>query len=303
MIDKFLLSVKKLPLFFKLSVFIFFTSCGENECEGVKNYVGSETIFSDSSIINGKESKSGQEGILNNSKFRCPSKTMIDTSFPAVVRFFVFYQEGIGACTGTFINDHTILTAAHCFKGHKTIDENGLVTGANVIVVDGPRVLKSQVFANTKYFKGNDHKYDQAVIFVPKGTAKSTLELSFEDPILRSTVISVGYGKNSVIESENDDKKRWGTNKIEGVEDDYVQIKGDCVNRADGRNVAPDKGDSGGPLLYEGKIIGTLSYKEAFSINDECSERANINYVKVSNKKSQSFLNSASAWCDKNCSL
>ena len=182
---------------FILVQFLFLiVSCGKKE---------QVACFNESSVVNGKEVK--EKIFLDVPKNQCGSTVKMDLSFPSVVSL----KTSKGLCTGTFINDHTILTAAHCFSDNFEVDANGQVDVA--VTVEEAKAVSTQVIINRDYFLNErNFKFDQALVFVPKGTSKDFLKIyegSFE---AQDKIYSVGYGNNRKQGKKfiGSGKKRWG---------------------------------------------------------------------------------------------
>ncbi|MDC0253432.1 trypsin-like serine protease [Bacteriovoracales bacterium] len=251
---------------------LLLVSCGKKE---------QATSFCGSSVVNGKEVK--ENVTLEVSKNKCGVSLKMNGSFPSVVSL----KTSHGLCTGTFINDHTILTAAHCFSDNFNVDSNGQVDVA--VSIKEKKAVSTQVIINQKYFlEEKNYKYDQALIFVPKGTSKDSLEL-YEGAIEeKGQIYSVGFGNNKKENGRlvGSGKKRWGTNVIEEIKDNFIILDGTSINEKNGEDVSIGQGDSGGPLIYKNKVLGIAS-------NIIIKERITSTYVKIDSVETKKFLKKA----------
>lgn len=158
----------------------------------------------------------------------------------------VVLQDG---CTGTFVSPTTILTAAHCADHGFTY--NGVKT----------KSFKS--FADHRGVAW-DFSTDVRVLVFPKAVAPAWIPVSTQAVKKDEQVVYAGYGTYDLNNSKYDGKFRFGTNKVAGFEanDHLIQTYGAFVETIDGEeglgsSVGP--GDSGGPLLRDGLLIGIAS--------------------------------------------
>ena len=186
------------------------------------------------------------------------------SEYPAVVllvmRSGFFYQS---ICTGTFVNDYQVVTAAHCVRDNPTITALGRTAQS----------YKSQAGYSLDN-NGGVNNLDLAVVNFPRGTSSSWRELGASAPEKEDQVVIVGYGNNKIAASSNggitgsgSGKKRFGRNQvyeraegmitIVGVPESGVSIEDEQV--PPGEFAATGSGDSGGPLFFEDTLVGVTS--------------------------------------------
>jgi hypothetical protein len=171
---------------------------------------------------------------------------------PAVVKLTLLTQRARGTCTGTFVDPRIVITAAHC------------ITDVEGISVDG--VTASWGHANPLWSK-DDLKtsgYDVAVIGFDRDVASATLPLSTREPRPGEQALIVGYGFTDWAKRNDSGVKRQGTTTILELAPlgptRVILSQGWSGNfGAPGTEAAVGKGDSGGPLLLDGKIVGVAS--------------------------------------------
>jgi len=219
----------------------------------------------------------GQAYNINSTEKVSNGKDISESEYPSVI--LLFDQTKGALCTGTFISDTTVLTAAHCTMGSSDIDlKTGKVNHtlylARVIDIKQKKLEKLAtsvaVYRNPKWdaeFKKQQvNKYDLGVVVFPKGTAKGISELSSVSPTQNDELTFVGYGLNYVPKNEKDidtssvGKKRVGYNNVAALKDGFIYFLGSVkTTTADGSKANASMGDSGGPLFINNKLSGVTS--------------------------------------------
>ena len=195
-------------------------------------------------------------------------------AFPAVVSLNLQAGQTSGMCTGTFVNDSQVVSAAHCIfavlegggdaSSMKFVNErsDGSVTETSALkfayhpdYVNDPTVL---------------NKNDIAVLTFPRGSAPAAVRLYGRRPKVGQNFTIVGFGLNDYDRDTQGNQvgsgggvKRMGTNKIQSISNGMIEFTG-VPTAADGvipqgQNVASGSGDSGGPLLIDGALAATTS--------------------------------------------
>lgn len=172
-------------------------------------------------------------------------KIIEETEFPAVV--------WIGNCTGTFVSDTTLITAAHCVRAPNR------TTGVVNQTISLPRqgdVKSLKVLANVRSNQ-NVSPHDSAIVIFPPGTAKATMPLHRTAAKVGDKIMLVGYGGE--VWGGRAGTKRKGTNELTEVARGYLisERRGNNPNSGEGVAVAP--GDSGGPLFIDNALAGIAS--------------------------------------------
>ena len=170
---------KKVSYFLLLSLFALIVSCGK------KGNDSESACWNRGPIVNGVEVKKDGGFILDKN-----SCTRRFHSYPAVVSL----RTPTGLCTGTFINDYTVLSAAHCFK-EVTFEESGKIDID--VVIEEIKAVSTQVIIHPQFLnEGINYKYDIAVAFFPRGTSSHFIKLSKRPPTIYEMVQLIGFGNN-----------------------------------------------------------------------------------------------------------
>lgn len=163
-------------------------------------------------------------------------------------------------CTGTFLNDTTVLTARHCIDkqnpaGNVRVDTSAggtahQVTSINVFVIPGEDSSLPEVL---------NYETDLAIVVFPEGTgagrgiaANAYPKLSDGAPSSGDWVHMLGFGGTDMSGS-NHGVLRSGDHEISFVDDggfSWVAFSGE-------QNVAP--GDSGSAAYVNDKIVGVAT--------------------------------------------
>lgn len=163
-------------------------------------------------------------------------------------------------CTGSFIDPNTIVTAGHCFPNKSEIAHFGLIkhTTENGIIkvaegdafIAADSVVVAETVPDAETLPLTD---DLAVVTFKNYSSKERVDFSTRLPQVGDAVDFVGYGRPSTTAQEGSEKK-VGHNKIAEL---GPRIYISAVSAQD-LNVS-SVGDSGGPLLYDGKLLGVVS--------------------------------------------
>lgn len=161
-----------------------------------------------------------------------------DTDYPYVVGL---EMDG-GKCTGTFVSDTTLITAAHC------------VVDTETVTVMENSAVSTKIMFHRKYDDSlSQQQYDLAVVLFPTGSAPawtSLVSAPFEEGD-EATII--GYGCTDWKKRRSSGVRRLGTTYVVDVNEETGVIKS---NLRGGASVCP--GDSGGPLLA-GEFVGGIA--------------------------------------------
>ena len=192
----------------------------------------------------------------------------------------LLYDKKKGSvCTGTFISDDTVLTAAHCTMGGSVENtESGEVAGQLQIIQitdQAQRTAKAlaistEIYRNPQwdsaFLQQNVNKYDLGIVKFPAGTSSARAEIKSDPAEVGKEFTIVGFGLNYVpapgaeVDHSSAGIKRMGKNNIVMVEDGFIGFLGaSSTTTADGSNVNSASGDSGGPMFIDGKLAGVTS--------------------------------------------
>lgn len=115
-----------------------------------------------------------------------------ETEFPYVVKFLI---DGKGVCTGSFVSDSLLLTAAHCVDTAKVISWNGIEVARSQFFIHPEWPIDGEEFR-----KARNPKYDTALVRFPD---KSYSEEDYavllkKSPNKGDELMIVGFGNNLV---------------------------------------------------------------------------------------------------------
>lgn len=198
----------------------------------------------------------------------------LTTAHPAVVMLASKVSAtNFFLCTGTYIADNAIVTAAHCLSDPAAANLKALNGSAF-----GPTLLGAAYtngIAPSAVFHGgtigtainpnleSSRMTDIAILIFPKNTAPEFIDLADSRPATNQSVTVVGFGiDNFQGNSDSAQQKRTGSNRI-GTESStsMIAIAGRLVNNPTGgtSDAVGAQGDSGGPILVDNKLAGVFS--------------------------------------------
>lgn len=186
---------------------------------------------------------------------------------PAVVLLFT---KDAMRCTGTFVSDTTLLTAGHCVFKTETGDTTVMLddcAGNQTIGVESTKLFH-QGQAGTDFgttVGAEQSAYDLVVVLFPPGTAPAVLPLSPRAPAKGDELTIVGFGSDKLINESTSGlgeklpfiKKREGKTayRTDTPPGDLIEVQAPL-----GDGSATSRGDSGGPVLLDGRIAGVASF-------------------------------------------
>lgn len=178
-------------------------------------------------------------------------------NFPAVKKIRIHLKDGKkGICTGFFISDSVMLTAAHCLTDAKKVS-------LDKTLWPDTKAISWQINDAYDPQKGTLASFQQdiAIVNFPDRTSNHWLTISKVPPKAGSKFTMVGFGTNDPMaslgySSNGGDAKRSGQTKISCVNQNlylsetvFIGEKGPAVS-------AP--GDSGGPAIANGEVFGVI---------------------------------------------
>ncbi|MBM4253478.1 MAG: S1 family peptidase [Deltaproteobacteria bacterium] len=232
------------------------------------------------------------------------------------------------SCSGTFVSDNTLITAGHCVPaaGEKYVllATNGLELSKDGKAPAGAITPLKAFFDPSLSLDGRGGRdlapnqspeIDLAVLIFPDNTAKYWLPLATTSVPAGTEVKLVGYGSSHAIYPDKDNstsvKKMMGYNKIAplGPIEGNLPTKGLLFTFAWGepgeaakhgeKTVSGAPGDSGGPLIANGVIVGTVSRgitsKEVPSLEQQIGTNTLGIFVDVTNAVAKNLLAKAKA--------
>lgn len=215
------------------------------------------------------------------------------SGYSAVVRLDAAATGGI--CSGTFVDDETVLTAAHCIQAWHDGDRTYPRVGGWVpdAIYYSPTYFQFQ--SGNAILPGGD-RYDIAVIKYGAGAAAANGVEAFPKvastfPGINTPVTLVGYGHTSLNDqSSNPEARKYtGTNTILTAGNGTITLTGPCAASNTTQVSVTAPGDSGGPLLFgDYTIVGVVS-------NGGCSGgQAFSNYTAVTHDFAKQILQQGS---------
>lgn len=243
----------------------------------------------------------------------CPVDTKDE--YPFVVKVNDLNPEKKGVhCTGSVIQEKFVIIAAHCLVNFQKKD--GTVLGPVSISerdinvgVDGksagPKIKK--IFVNPNYKKVSSENADLAIIEL-ETSYESSGQLSY-DPILKDTKVSmVGTGLQKGSDyNYNDGKRRTGSANIAKIDNQGIWLKE--INIPNEYNpdsptypkCIPAFGDSGSPLIVDGKIRGIYWGGPVTQNENGEGETKQPVYTDISTGPNKKFIESVLALNNEDC--
>ena len=217
-----------------------------------------------------------------------------DLAFPATVGINVLdsAQDLLMICTGTFIRDDLLLTAAHCVTSPRAATFS---IYSKVSPLDRSRPSSNTVIVHPLYdgpITGSAIPYDLAFIKFPKETLPVHMAAPFTQadspPDVGSAVTMVGYGESRPSwEWAPVGKRLVGRNMVASISRVMGPFTMIDVSTKGTDRAATSYGDSGGPLYSaDGKLIGITQSGIHHEAEDEWSNR----FVDLSHSAIRKFM-------------
>ena len=196
-------------------------------------------------------------------------------NFATIVKFTVFKGVDHRACTATFIRPAILLTAAHCVVG-----EDLRVRPINHITLDTRFASVVEVHVAPGYLIPNQTwenqiRHDLAWIRVnlPEDDLTDPRHLDHiwkiadVAPKPGALLRMIGYGMISKSKAAPDENAREGFNYIDEVDENFIHVtskasvtkNGDVDSLAKANDANTLWGDSGGPAMVAGQLVGVTS--------------------------------------------
>ena len=199
--------------------------------------------------------------------------------YPGVVALAMQDKQGLslGVCTGEFISDRIVLTAAHCFEDDAT----------PILIVDKQRIEALRWIIHPQYvaYADDSVRYDLAMIEFKNYRHPYQVQIAKQVADLSRAVTIVGYGKHTftTLPGLGIGVKRAGKSHIALRGEGFFQI---IKNTSDTALAAAAPGDSGGALLLDNaELIGITSLGAP-----EGRDKIVNQFVDLLSASSQSFL-------------
>ncbi len=235
---------------------------------------------------------------------------------PAIGMLYQRKGDQIFICTGTFVSQNTLITAAHCFPFGRDIyyspGSSWDLTNEEVVnqvtrdAVPSTKVVLSPVkIHNGSGIASTDSHMDLAVVIFPDNTAPATLPILGRPAVEGEPAELFGYGRTEIDGKHADAQsgtmtaKRHGRNKVSKPEQllksypNTLMLFGAASGTGQDKALASN-GDSGGPLLVDGAVVGIASTASlSKSLGDVTKEEAFTVYADLSSTYARDFYREA----------
>ncbi len=200
----------------------------------------------------------GKKGQTERSNISVIGGEIIDsTQYPAVVQI----RNEKSLCTATFIDQSTLITAAHCVltKNSTHSDSSDSVSNVEIKLAKNLSIKSRAVFAhqNFKYSPTGrasieNSKSDVALVLLENYKSPHIVKITSQTPVVQDNVTLIGFGL------PNAGVKQIGFNQIRQVAPGLLLSVFD-QDTEELRSATIGPGDSGGPLFIKNKIAGIAS--------------------------------------------
>lgn len=225
-----------------------------------------------------------------------------DDAYPAVV---MLLNDKDSLCTGVFVNDYQLITAAHCLLHQsqvRIVEQRFLSTLLGYKTV----ATSERLIVHPGYGGRADNNKDLGIVQFPRATSSAAAKLSQRRPTVGDPISFVGYGNNVIdrqmmfgeIRQSGADIKRLGRNRIQKIENGVLVFQGVlAATEAEAAGIPPGEqagfggGDSGGPVFNaRHELIGITSAGSPKSSDLEVITAMDNLAVDLTSESSREFL-------------
>lgn len=185
---------------------------------------------------------------------------------PADEDFVVAIYNGWGACTGTVIGPYVVLTAKHCVYRDEGDEVFVPIDASNIVVLAGPSVFDIEgshpvydwISTPGPDRAGLDHYYEgMDIALLITATPFEDIRpatLARSSPTTGAEATIVGYGTTDEGgDAASSGTKHSAASTVLDITDELLELGGGAW---------PCFGDSGGPVLVDGAVVGLMSFNE-----------------------------------------